>query len=197
VGTALLPFALVAAGEAAPKAGTDTMTAGGAANGSATYESLLAWGQELYALNCAVCHGKTGGGLVEAKLAFPADHRNCTRCHRPNNRVVQPLSQPFEDNNMFSIGEPPALHSLPGAVDGLAAGGLANGGPAAGGLVAGGLVAVAQPAVILAYVTATMPRYDPGRLTRDEYVAITAHLLALNGRADEIAWLPSVSESND
>lgn len=188
-----MPLALVVAGETAPKAASETVaeTVTGAVTDTATeiasgvaaatksagYEGLLTWGQELYALNCAVCHGTTGGGLVEAKLAFPADHRNCTRCHRPNNRVVQPLTQPFEDNNMFSIGDPPALH---GRADGT-----------------GGLAAVAEPSVILAYVTATMPRYDPGRLTHDEYVAITAVLLALNGRTDDIATLPSASHFSD
>lgn len=135
-------------------------------------DDLLAWGSDLYALNCAVCHGKTGGGLVEAKQAFPEDHRNCTRCHRPTNRVVQPLTEPFEDNNMFSIGDPPALHPM-----------------AAGD---GGLATAASPTAILAYVAATMPRYDPGRLSADEYVALTAHLLALNGRTGDIATLPPV-----
>jgi mono/diheme cytochrome c family protein len=143
------------------------------AHGVATMQAaLLAQGQELYALNCAVCHGRTGGGLAEAKLAFPPDHRNCTRCHRPTNRVVQPLTQPFEDNNMFSLGDPPALHPVPGA------------GPV--------LAGVADPSALLAYVSATMPRYDPGRMTPEEYTAITAHLLALNGRTDEIAMLQSL-----
>lgn len=140
------------------------------------HEELLTWGQELYALNCAVCHGRTGGGLTEAKLAFPEDHRNCTRCHRSNNRVVQPLTEPFEDNNMFSIGDPPPLRPLQAAVSGR-------------------LAAVAHPSAILAYLAATMPRYDPGRLTREEYVAITAHLLFLNDRGAEISALPPVPSS--
>lgn len=139
----------------------------------------MAWGQEVYALNCAVCHGATGGGLSEAKLAFPADHRNCTRCHRPNNRVVQPLTQPFEDNNMFSIGDPPALHGLHALTE--------------AALPAATLAAAADPLAVLAYVSATMPRYDPGRLTSGEYVAVTAHLLALNGRDSAIDELPPVA----
>ena len=142
---------------------------------------LLAWGAELYALNCAVCHGRTGGGLVEAKLAFPEDHRNCTRCHRPNNRVVQPLTQPFEDNNMFAIGDPPALRDVPDLT---------------GAAVPGRLAAVLQPSAIVAYVSATMPRYDPGRLTQEEYIAITAHLLLLNDRADAVAELQPVPGSS-
>lgn len=128
--------------------------------------AFLAAAAELYAWNCAVCHGKTGGGLEEAKLAFPADHRICTRCHRPSNRVVQPLDQPFIGNDMFSIGEPPALH---GRDSGRA------------------LAAVAEPAALHAYIMATMPRYDPGRLSDEEYWALTALLLHLNGREEEAA----------
>lgn len=125
-------------------------------------------GEELYAWNCAVCHGATGGGLAEAKLAFPSDHRDCTRCHRPNNRVAQPLDQPFTDNDMFSIGDPPALH---------------GGGSS--------LAAVAPPAALHAYLSATMPRYDPGRLSEEEYWALTAFLLELNGRDEEAAEVAS------
>src|SRR5690606_41286396 len=75
-----------------------------------TAATYLSAAEELYAWNCAVCHGATGGGLAEAKLAFPADHRNCTRCHRPANGDVKPLDKPFNDNDMFSFDDPPALH---------------------------------------------------------------------------------------
>lgn len=129
-------------------------------------EQTLAEAAELYAWHCAVCHGATGGGLLEAKLAFPADHRDCTRCHRPSNRVVQPLDRPFNDRDMFSIGEPPALH----------ADGTGHGTP---------LAAVAPAEGLFAYLAATMPRYDPGRLSQAEYRALTAYLLELNGRHDE------------
>ncbi|HZJ08721.1 MAG TPA: hypothetical protein VFD39_03435, partial [Trueperaceae bacterium] len=127
---------------------------------------FLAAAAELYAWNCAVCHGETGGGLEEAKLAFPPDHRDCTRCHRPSNRVVQPLDQPFIGNDMFSIGEPPALHA-------------GDSGEA--------LAAVAEPAALHAYIAATMPRYDPGRLSDEEYWALTALLLHMNDREAEAA----------
>jgi mono/diheme cytochrome c family protein len=184
VAAALMPLALVVAGQPAPSAATDAATsqstreAGVPGGGvTASHLDLVAVGQDLYALNCAVCHGRTGGGIDEAKLAFPADHRNCTRCHRPSNRVVQPLTQPFEDNNMFSIGEPPALRALPDAVPGLAA--------------------IADPSALLAYVSATMPRYDPGRMKPDEYTAVTAYLLALNDRTDAIALLPPVTPDGD
>src|SRR5690606_6718838 len=109
--------------------------------------AYLAAAQELYAWNCAVCHGATGGGLAEAKLAFPEDHRNCTRCHRPSNRVVQPLDQPFDDHDMFAIGSPPALRAATSVQ-----GDIPVGQP---------LAAVAEPAALHAYLAATMPRYDP------------------------------------
>lgn len=176
-----MPLALVVAGQPAPGAAseppTTQETSGRPSTVPTLHADILAQGQELYLLNCAVCHGRTGGGIAEAKLAFPADHRNCTRCHRPTNRVVQPLTQPFEDNNMFSIGEPPALHAVPDA------------GPT--------LAAVADPSALLAYVSATMPRYDPGRMTPEEYTAIAAYLLALNGRTDDIALLPSVTPTGE
>lgn len=130
--------------------------------------------EELYAWHCAVCHGATGGGLDEAKLAFPRDHRECTRCHRPSNRVVQPLDQPFVDNDMFSIGDPPALHAT---------------GAGSGGGGAAPLASVASPEALQAYLAATMPRYDPGRLSDEEYRALTAFLLEINGRHDEAAGL--------
>jgi len=157
---ALMSVALVIAGSGmSERSGTPLPPA---TNGE---DELVARGAELYAFNCAVCHGREGGGLSEAKLAFPEDHRACTRCHRPNNRVVQPLTQPFIDNDMFSIGDPPPLH-----------------GPS-------GLAAQAAPVALMAYVSATMPRYDPGRLSADEYRAVTAHLLVINGRVDEVGTL--------
>jgi len=134
-------------------------------------DEVLAHGSELFAWNCAVCHGASGAGLAEAKLAFPADHRDCTRCHRPSNRIVQPLDRPFNDHDMFAIGEPPALHELEGAAS------------------ATPLAAVATPEAIFAYLVSSMPRYDPGRLSSEEYWALTAHLLELNDRHDEVAKL--------
>lgn len=149
---------------------------------------LATRGAELYALNCAVCHGATGGGLPEAKLAFPEDHRDCTRCHRPSNRIVQPLTEPFVDNDMFAVGDPPALRRLD--LSGTGGSPLADGSSLeARSPVVGQLSAVAAPTALLAYVAATMPRYDPGRLTADEYAAITAHLLVVNDRLDEVVQL--------
>lgn len=161
---ALLPGALLAAAQPSSPAPAEP-------------GAYLTAAEELYAWNCAVCHGATGGGLEEAKLAFPEDHRDCTRCHRPSNRVVQPLDQPFNDHDMFSLGTPPALHAeLPTA--------------AASGATGAPLASVAPPAALHAYIAQTMPRYDPGRLSDDDYWALTAFLLELNGRhdaAEEIA----------
>ncbi len=153
---ALLPLALVAVAQ--PGAGEPTPTDAARA--------LLAAGSEAYAWNCAVCHGAQGGGIAEARLAFPPDERRCTRCHRPANPAVQPLDRPFRDNDMFSLGEPPALHPTAER-------------PAP-------LAAVASPEALHAYLAEAMPRYDPGRLSDGEYWALTAFLLDLNGRVDEL-----------
>lgn len=126
------------------------------------YAAMLTEGGELYALNCSVCHGKAAGGLQDALSSFPPQERQCTRCHRPNNRVVQSLSEPVIDNEMFSIGSPPALVSRGGAEPAMAA--------------------TASPAALFGYIRATMPRYEPGRQTDAEYWLLAAYLLDLNGR---------------
>jgi mono/diheme cytochrome c family protein len=139
-------------------------TVGRAEEGSAepTTVEVLDAGAVLFAANCAVCHGRSGGGIAEARLAFPPDHRHCTRCHKPNNRVVMPLSQMENDHDMFSIGRPPALRGE-------------------------GMAAVAPPTALFAYVRATMPRYEPGRLSDAEYWKIVAFLTDLNHRDDATA----------
>ena len=84
-------------------AGSPAREAPAAATSDATVDAALAAGRSLYAFDCSVCHGPTGGGLEEARLAFPPEHRRCTRCHKPNNPVVMPLDRPFVDNDMFDI----------------------------------------------------------------------------------------------
>lgn len=123
---------------------------------------IVAAGGALYAANCAVCHGATGGGIEEARLAFPATHRHCTRCHKPNNRVVMPLSQMTADNDMFSLGTPPPLHGE-------------------------GMAATVPADALFAYVRSTMPRYEPGRLSDRAYWKIVAFLADLNQRDDATA----------
>ena len=124
--------------------------------GSREGDELRAWliggaplrvvrGAETYAAHCAVCHGDTGLGYAEAKLAFPVDHRSCTRCHRPGNERTMSFETMMErQHDLFDLGDPPALRG-PGTLAGLGA-----------------------DAALFAYTRATMPRYDPGRLSDDD-----------------------------
>lgn len=150
----------------------------GPALSSEQRSSGLREGEADYAFHCAVCHGGSGGGLAEARLAFPPDSRHCTRCHKPNNRVVMPLSLPTVDNDMFSIGDPPALHQLPVVEPGPSAvGSTTNQGVAP-------MSSVAAPDALFTYVRATMPRYEPARLSDSQYWLITAFLLVMNDRPE-------------
>ena len=116
-------------------------------------------GAELFAANCSVCHGETGAGFAEAKLAFPPDHRRCTRCHKSGNPPTMTLKQvEARQHDLFDVGDPPALRGE------------------------GAMAAHASPEALRAYVAATMPRYRPGTMTEEEYAAVTDFLLALNGR---------------
>jgi cytochrome c5 len=116
-------------------------------------------GAELYDRNCSVCHGDTGLGFAEAKLAFPADHRTCTRCHRPGNPTQMSFEQMMlRQHDLFDVGAPPALR-----------------GPDA-------LRAFSDPVALWAYTDATMPRYQPGRLGATEVRAIVGFLWHANGR---------------
>lgn len=117
-------------------------------------------GAHLYAWNCAVCHGATGGGIEEARLAFPPDHRRCTRCHKPNNVVVMSLEEIENDHDLFALGSPPPLT-----------------GPDT-------MPAQASAQALFAYTAATMPRYEPGRLTDEAYADLTAWMLRRAGRLD-------------
>jgi len=168
-------------------------------------EAALTEGAALYAMNCSVCHGPTGGGLAEARLRFPEDERNCSRCHKANNPIVQPLTSPFVDNDMFPVGDAPALRPL---ADGAADAGAGDASRGAAGSPAANLTAptgpplarVAAPQALFAYVKATMPRYDPGRHSDAEYWLLSAHLLDMNNRqaaaeaaaraAEAAGWLP-------
>ncbi len=152
----------------------DTRTAGQAPAVQAALQDAAA----LYAMNCAVCHGRTGGGLQEARTAFPPDERRCVRCHKPNNPVVQPLSLPFVDNDMFPVGNPPALHAVSQPTD-------APGTSSVGGGAAPMAEAVA-PEALFHYIKATMPRYEPGRHSDAEYWLLAAYLLEMNGREEAL-----------
>jgi hypothetical protein len=116
-------------------------------------------GAELYDRHCSVCHGDTGLGLAEAKLAFPTDHRTCTRCHRPGNPTQMTFDEMMlRQHDLFDLGAPPALRG-PGA-----------------------LQAFTDPIALWAYTDATMPRYQPGRLEATEVRAIVGFLWHANGR---------------
>jgi len=110
-------------------------------------------GAATYDWNCAVCHGDTGLGYAEARLSFPADHRTCTRCHRPGNEREMSFDEMnTRHRNLFDVGDPPALRGE------------------------GALAAFANDAVLFAYTRATMPRYQPGRLSDDDYADLVAFI---------------------
>ncbi len=112
-------------------------------------------GAERFHLVCAACHGNSGLGLTEGRQAFPASHQRCESCHRPFNPPRMPEAG-ITARNAFNIGDGPTLR-----------------GP-------GRLHTFPTAAALAAYVQATMPRYQPGMLTADEALAVTAFLLALN-----------------
>jgi len=116
-------------------------------------EAQLERGGELFYRRCSVCHGKTGLGLAEAREAFPESHRRCTQCHKSGGPEV--MMVPFQDNNMFDIGHPPALR-----------------GP-------GTLRAWPDAAALRTYIQAAMPRHAPGTLSPAEAAALTAFLTEL------------------
>ena len=126
-------------------------------------------GSELFALYCAACHGETGGGLAEARLAFPESHRRCESCHKPGNPDRQAeLPDSFElmrgrvaVGNAFSIGEAPALR-----------------GPEA-------LQAFGSPAALRAYIEAAMPRHAPGTLTAAQGRSLSAFVLELKANSEQ------------
>lgn len=126
--------------------------------------SQLARGRSIFALRCAVCHGETGRGLEEARLAFPEDHRRCESCHKPGNPDRQAeLPNSFETmrgrvavGNAFAIGSAPPLR-----------------GP-------GTLSAFKDAAALQRYIRAAMPRHAPGTLNGEQGYALTAFILKLN-----------------
>jgi hypothetical protein len=117
-------------------------------------------GAELYSFHCAACHGNTGLGIAEARLAFPEDHRDCESCHKPGNPKKAADIPTIETNerNCFALGEPPVLRSSEA------------------------LSTFANAQVLYSYIQATMPRWQPNNLTTEEYLDITAFLLAFNSR---------------
>ena len=121
----------------------------------ATNEQVLQ-GAELFDYHCADCHGDTALGFEEAKSAFPEDHRHCTRCHKPNSPKLR-ANMAITPDSSFDIGDPAALRGE------------------------GTLQTFPNAAALHAYMRGTMPRYEPGRLSDEEYWALTAFLLSLHG----------------
>lgn len=116
-------------------------------------------GEEVYAKYCSVCHGETGLGLEEAREAFPQSHRRCGRCHRPGNPATMSFEQmQRRPHNVFDIGVAPPLRGE------------------------GTLPSEASGSALLTYIASTMPRWNPGSLSSDQYEAVTEFLLELNGR---------------
>lgn len=112
-------------------------------------------GAATFHLLCATCHGPTGAGMAEARLAFDPQHRHCERCHGPSNPALR-KDMRIGPHQTFSIGRPPPLRS-----------------PAL-------LARYPTPSDLFAFVTAKMPRYDPGLLSHEQSVQVVAFLLALN-----------------
>jgi mono/diheme cytochrome c family protein len=128
-----------------------------AARIGATAPDAAARAAATYAFSCAVCHGATGRGFAEAVAAFPADYRDCARCHHPQNAPQMPGSEIMGSVMAFSLGDPPSLAE-----------------PAR-------LMRYGTAAALLGYVRATMPRWAPGSLDDEAYLDVTAHLLRLVG----------------
>ena len=110
--------------------------------------ALIEQGRELYT-HCMTYHGTTGLGLDEARLHFPESHRNCERCHRPHHSPTN-----TDPAQIFAVGPAGSLRDL-----------------AASGRFQ-------TPEQLFIYNRATMPRWEPGRLTDEEYWAITAYIWA-------------------
>lgn len=147
-------------GSSDPPAGSAALVAGASPQvlrGAATYD-----------LHCSACHGDGGGGIAEARRAFPESERRCSRCHRRANPPQMDLAR-MEWNYAFDIGAPPAL----------TAAGLARYGSAAG---------------LHAYLSAAMPRPYPGTLSEAEMWDVVAFLLELTGAAPVPDDLGAASE---
>lgn len=118
------------------------------------YGEQVKHGAEVYDLVCSNCHGNTGLGIEEGKAEFLPEHQRCEKCHRPFNAATL-ANVEISEKNAFNIGTPPALQSET----------LRKFGSATG---------------LYAYIAAAMPRHDPGVLSKQDYLDITAFLLALN-----------------
>ncbi|MCA9835335.1 MAG: c-type cytochrome [Trueperaceae bacterium] len=113
-------------------------------------------GAKVYDLVCSDCHGDSGLGIAEGRLSFLPEHQKCEKCHKGFNASTKKDVE-LSERNSFNIGTPPALRGE------------------------GALSHFNNAAVLYAYIRAAMPRYEPGMLSDQEYLDITAFLVALNG----------------
>ena len=154
----VLVFTAANAGEPSNTPGREPTTAAGSDPERAdAAEAQRERGAAIYAFSCTTCHGATGAGFAEARAAFPADHYDCIRCHGPLNPPQMTPQQIQVSQTAFSLGVAPPLADA----DALARFGNAE--------------------ALFAYVRATMPRWDPGRLDDDAYLDVTAFVLHLAG----------------
>lgn len=116
----------------------------------------VAAGAQQYHLVCEACHGASGLGLAEGRQSFPPSHQYCERCHRPYNA---PLWDDVDITrfNSFNLGDPPAIRGPQTLAD------------------------MPNALVLYGYLRAAMPRYRPGVLTDEQYLAVTAFVAALHG----------------
>lgn len=138
-----------------------------------TQVEQLAEGRRLYELHCTVCHGDAGGGLEEARLAFPEDHRRCESCHKPGNPDLQAnMQNSFElMRGRVAVGSAFAIGKAP---------------PLAGERA---LPAFSDAGAMSAYIQNAMPRYAPGTLNERQARALTALILKWNRALPEGAVL--------
>ena len=162
LGFTLLAFGLISLFVGASV--TDTPVKAPAKDASAQAMRQIVRGEQIFALRCAACHGDTGGGLAEARLAFPEDHRRCESCHKPRNPSLKAeMLGSFETvrgrvpvGNAFSIGVAPPLRGE------------------------GALKAFDDAAALQGFIRAAMPRHAPGSLNDEQSRALSAFLLELN-----------------
>jgi cytochrome c len=121
------------------------------------YGPQVRHGAEVYDLVCSNCHGNTGFGIAEGRAEFASEDQKCETCHRPNN-AARKVDVKISERNSFNIGRPPALRGE------------------------AFLQKFAHAAGLHAYIRTAMPRYDPGVLRDQDYLDITAFLLALNNK---------------
>lgn len=111
-------------------------------------------GAHVYHVVCEACHGASGLGLAEGRLSFAPSDRYCERCHHPYNSTLWDATR-INPGNSFYLGRPPAIRG-PGTLDELHDG-----------------------RELYAQVRRTMPHYRPGSLSDQQYLDVTAFVLAL------------------